>query len=235
MRSDIISNAYYKDPNLDWLLWLTNDIVDPYYQWNLSEQDFSDYLIKKYGSVENSIRKIVFYRNNWYDDDKVLTPSYYENTLDMSLRKYYGPFYGKGTNVLYWKRKEEDWVQETNKIYKLTCNTDLLTVGDLIEVTNATAFVVGGGEITKITEDSIFIKNINGSFANGNVISETSSALADVVLTYDAITNDEGVFWSPVTYYDIENEKNAYNRSIRVMDSGNVPNAITAIRKTLKA
>ena len=67
------------------------------------------------------------------------------------------------------------------------------------------------------------IKNIDGSFtANDTVTGEKNGETQTVTATnlvYEAISNNEGVFWSPVTYYDIEEEKNAYNRTILILDN----------------
>ena len=238
-RADLISDAYYEEPTLDWLLWMTNNIVDPYYQWNLSENDFNDFLIKKYGSVENSIKKIVCYRNNWYNDDKVLTPEFYENTLDRNWKKYYAPYYGNNVKILYWKRREEDWVMETNKIYKLYVSDPTVFVeGELVDVKNTLTTRVGGGEITAIGSTYILLKNIDGSFANNNIVTGEISLLpqtiTDVALVYEAIKDDEGVFWSSVSYFDIENEKNAYTRSINILDKSQLINVVDQMNNLLK-
>lgn len=243
MRADIIANSYYEDPTLDWLIWLTNDTIDPYYQWNLSNDDFSSYLIKRYGSVENSQKKIALYRNNWYDDDNLITPSFYNNTLDENLRKYYQPFYDKNLKILYYKRREEDWVVATNKIYQFNTDTIDFVQGELVDVTDNLNNRVGGGEITSIIDTdvvtSIFIKSIDGAFAVGNIVTgETSNngaTITSVNLTYEAITPEEEVFWSPVTFFNIEEEKNAYARQIRILDSSHLLQATEQVRLALQS
>lgn len=239
-RTDLISDAYYNDPSLDWLIWMTNGMVDPYYQWNLSERDFTDYLTKKYGSVENSIKKIAYYRNNWYDDDKVLTPEFYNNHLEQNWKKYYAPFYGPGVKILYWRRREEDWVMETNKIYKLTMtDTTGYIEGELVDFNTAGGMRTGGGEITAVSDTYVMIKNVDGLFGTtpGNSLvgetSGTSQSMSAFDTVYEAITDDEGVFWSPVTYYDIENEKNAYSRSISILDKNYLPTTMDQLDKLM--
>ena len=46
-RVDNLSEAYYGDSQLDWMIYLMNDIVDPYYDWYISEIDFNDFIITK--------------------------------------------------------------------------------------------------------------------------------------------------------------------------------------------
>jgi hypothetical protein len=50
-RPDIISQKYYDDPTLDWILYATNKIVNPLWEWPLNYVSFQNYLKNKYGSV----------------------------------------------------------------------------------------------------------------------------------------------------------------------------------------
>lgn len=237
-RADTISEAYYEDPTLDWLLYLTNNVVDPYCQWNQSEPDFQKFLDKKYGSYVNAIKRIAFYRNNWYDDDEELTPSYYENNLPNSLKKYYSSVYAEGTRIISWKRREEDWVVSTNKLIKLSCSNTNIEVGELVDVLNTLQTRVGGGEVTSVTDQYVIIKSIDGSFSNTNVIvGETSGAQSTITNTntvFESITNDEGIFWSPVTYFDIENEANERRKQILILDNSLVYDTMDKIQEKLR-
>ena len=40
LRPDQLAGAYYDDPDLDWMIYLVNDIVDPYYGWYIYDLDF---------------------------------------------------------------------------------------------------------------------------------------------------------------------------------------------------
>ena len=50
-RSDIVANGLYGDALRDWLLYLNNNIVDPYFGWYMNDDQFAAYIIDKYGSV----------------------------------------------------------------------------------------------------------------------------------------------------------------------------------------
>ena len=63
-RPDIIANAYYGDSNFVWLIFLANNIVDPYYDWPLTQEQFKDFNIDKYGSVETAKSTIKHYKHN---------------------------------------------------------------------------------------------------------------------------------------------------------------------------
>jgi hypothetical protein len=47
----------YEDETLDWVIYITNNIIDPKYDWPLGYRDFINFITKKYGSVENASRE----------------------------------------------------------------------------------------------------------------------------------------------------------------------------------
>ena len=48
-RPDIIAYEYYKDANLDWLILLSNNVINPINEWPLEQEAFNKYLDRKYG------------------------------------------------------------------------------------------------------------------------------------------------------------------------------------------
>jgi hypothetical protein len=50
-RPDIIAQKFYGDGSLDWIIFLTNDIVDPYYDWPMTNDNFNNFIKSKYGSL----------------------------------------------------------------------------------------------------------------------------------------------------------------------------------------
>lgn len=53
-RADVIAYQYYGDQTLDWLIFLCNEIHDPYFEWPLSYEQFNSYIRQKYGSVSTA-------------------------------------------------------------------------------------------------------------------------------------------------------------------------------------
>lgn len=47
-RPDIIAFTEYGDELLDWVVYFSNDIVDPYYSWPLFPEQWKGYMEKKY-------------------------------------------------------------------------------------------------------------------------------------------------------------------------------------------
>lgn len=60
-RPDTVAYDYYGDQKMDWLILLTNEIQDPYFQWSMSYDQFHAYLKQKYGSVEYTQRTVHHY------------------------------------------------------------------------------------------------------------------------------------------------------------------------------
>lgn len=62
--ADSLATDYYGAPEYDWLIYLANNIIDPYTQWPKTYLQFESYIIKKYGSLEEAKSQILFYRKN---------------------------------------------------------------------------------------------------------------------------------------------------------------------------
>ena len=50
-RADMVSYEEYKNPNYDWVVYFSNNIVDPYYEWPLTSEDLNRTITKKYGAT----------------------------------------------------------------------------------------------------------------------------------------------------------------------------------------
>lgn len=45
---DTLADRFYGNPELDWIIYLVNEIYDPYSDWPLPYREFNEYLEKKY-------------------------------------------------------------------------------------------------------------------------------------------------------------------------------------------
>jgi len=50
-RPDVIAYKYYNDQTLDWIILLTNNIIDPLFDWPLDTASLERFISKKYGSI----------------------------------------------------------------------------------------------------------------------------------------------------------------------------------------
>lgn len=58
-----IAYDYYGSVNYVWLVYLSNQIVDPYFEWYLNDQTFDQFIVAKYGSVAQAQAQLLFYKN----------------------------------------------------------------------------------------------------------------------------------------------------------------------------
>lgn len=61
-RADIVAFNEYDDYTLDWLIYMVNDIIDPNFDWPLSQRTLQKYISEKYGSIPTSQATIHEYR-----------------------------------------------------------------------------------------------------------------------------------------------------------------------------
>ena len=61
-RPDMIATMYYGSPSYTWLIFLMNNIKDPYYDWPLTTHAFETYMAAKYGSIAASQTEVHEYQ-----------------------------------------------------------------------------------------------------------------------------------------------------------------------------
>ena len=75
-RPDEVAYKVYGDSNLDWIVLLSNNIVNVRDEWPLTQQDYRNYLIEKYGNDTDALDVIKFYETEEIKDSegKVFVP-----------------------------------------------------------------------------------------------------------------------------------------------------------------
>lgn len=68
-RPDNIANSFYGDPTYDWLVLLSNNILNFYEEWPLSQKSFDEFLIEKYGSYDK-INAVKHYKSREVTNSK---------------------------------------------------------------------------------------------------------------------------------------------------------------------
>ena len=67
-RPDTIANNVYGDPELDYIILITNNIIDVRSQWPLSNRDLYNYMLDKYGS-DAALQEVHHYETIEVRDD----------------------------------------------------------------------------------------------------------------------------------------------------------------------
>lgn len=84
-RPTHVAFNYYGSVDYAWLVFFSNNILDPYFGWYLSNQEFDAYLAKKYGSVQEAQTEIVEYKIFFEGNDtkktaSIRTKQFYDET-----------------------------------------------------------------------------------------------------------------------------------------------------------
>ena len=80
MRPEDVAYYYYGSVEYTWLVYLANNIVDPYHEWPLSQEKFDAYLINKYSEQSGKTGYDVI---DWLQDP----------TIEENLLYYYREFF----------------------------------------------------------------------------------------------------------------------------------------------
>ena len=166
-RPDQFSYRYYDDQFKTWLVYLSNKIVDPYYEWYLSDDEFNSFLTTKYGSVVESQQKIDYYRNDWTNSDPLETNGY--EALAFSLKKYWHPVYDDFGNILEYKRVPKDWKITTNKIVSYEVSNTNFVENEICDIV-FTASNTGSGQVISSSNTRVYLKHLSGTHLESNTI-----------------------------------------------------------------
>lgn len=224
-RPDMIAGDYYDDPRYAWVIYLSNQTFDPYFDWPLTADQFDDLIIKKYGSLENALTRTYFFRTNYTDD--IITISAYE-ALPAALKKYWKPILSADNVITGYDRSDINLTAETSKIETITvANSSQFEIGSIISQYNtSTNDRLATGIVDSKSNNNIIIKHVLGTFTptSGNNSSAytqsnlSSSSISNANTLYTAISNTEIAYWEPVSFYDYESEINNSKRFIKLLD-----------------
>ncbi len=231
-RPDVIADEYYQDQYMSWIFYLTNKMVDPYYDWNLDQDTFDAFIVKKYGSYENSVSKVKYFRNNWYTQPDAISVSQYNTIVSAngSLARYYTPTYLDDTRNTVpngYVRKKEDWQYNTNRVASYAVANGLAFVSD--EIVNVTfdANNTGRGQVSFSNSSTVILQHLFDTTTTGTITGSSylygRESKANIVFTAvtslaNNIPSSETTYWDAVTYFQYETEINERNKSIQVLD-----------------
>ena len=231
-RPDTIADEYYQDQYMSWILYLTNKMVDPYYDWNLDQDTFDAFIIKKYGSYENASSKVKYFRNNWYTQPEQISVSQYTNIVSAngSLARYYNPTYlddTKNTIPNGYVRKKEDWEYNTNRVVSYAVANGTAFVSDEIVNVTFSANSTGRGQVSFSNSSTVILQHLFDSTSNGTITansylygreSKANTVFTNTTSLANNIPSSEVAYWDPVTYFQYELEINEKNKSIQVLE-----------------
>ena len=118
-RPDNVANKFYDDPDLDWVVLLSNNIINIQSEWPLPQRDFDRYVLEKYETYEklnevhhyetkeckNSVDAVVVPEGLQVDSDYSVT--YYDWYLSGEITKSSSDIVVEVTNYEYESKLED--------------------------------------------------------------------------------------------------------------------------------
>lgn len=106
-RPDNVAFEIYEDETLDWVVLLSNNIMNIQTEWPMTQAAFNDFLIKKYGNIEKS-NNIHHYETRELKNDRG----------EIVVRK--GLTVPKNYKIEYFDTKRNQYVVRTNEVDAVT-------------------------------------------------------------------------------------------------------------------
>ena len=178
-RSDNLSFNYYDNPDYVWLIGLTNKIVDPYYDFPISDDNINTLVIKKYGSVAKANEKILYFQNNWATDESNISTTAFA-ALSVGQQKYWAPEINEKNTIISYVRKQEDWIVTTNKIQNLSYDYSVVD-NEFVNVLTEANYEIMTENDFNIIVDYIPETVTDKKFVAGELVSQGGVTFATVV------------------------------------------------------
>lgn len=241
IRPDQLAKKSYDDPFYSWLIYMGNNITDPYYEWYLTENQFNDYIVAKYGSIESATIKTKYYINDWVNQSPISISEY--DALPDILKSYWEPQYSMNNSIMNYARRQEGIIVNTNKIIAYEIEPVSNTAFNLDEIVtiNFSTEYNGQGQVLFANSSMIYVQHVSGDVLEGTPEGGTANNIPNVRIIYgshvygtesganalffsatsyaDNLDPLEEGYFAPVSYYTYEQEKNEGNKSIELIQN----------------
>ncbi len=243
-RYENLAYDYYDDSDDVWLLHIFNEVIDPYYDVALSQEDFDNFIAKKYGSIRNAYQKILFYRNNYDQDDSFIDQSGY-SSLPEESKKYWVANVSFDNRIIGYERIKENTSVATNKIIsfeiQLSGNTQFI-LGEKVIQGDSSGFVTfSNSSVITLQHISDFVDEFNNVVQSGYIVGDQSLANAEITSanlifnafggTVGSMSPNEEIYFSPVTAYDYENEINEQRKNMKILSKNLAQDVYSAFKE----
>jgi hypothetical protein len=165
-RPDQVAQKFYDDPTLDWVVFLSNNIINVQDEWPLPSYVFDKVMLQKYGSYDNLYSGI-----HHYQTEEI------KNSLGITMLK---------ERI----RLSPTWKTNGNFIEVINAKINTLTSDGVIGTITLVNGIVGLEEGTQITLANISEREYNGQFIISNILEETDNLVTSFEFLLNEIPND---------------------------------------------
>lgn len=214
-RADQLANRYYDDPYYSWLLYMGNNITDPYHEWYLTTDQFGSLLEKKYGSVEYAQSKIKHYRTNWVGENPITISEY--DALADNLKKFWEPQLSMNGSIMNYARRKDDIIISTNSIraYEIDNMTNKSFKRDEIVDIHFSNNYIGKGQVCFANSTMVHLQHVSGY-----TLPEPTKTVTVGQSFFSTITNREFVINLYLFAYTRQPNEKEIQRWVDAIDNG---------------
>jgi hypothetical protein len=234
-RADQVAETYYEDSSYDWIVYLSNGIIDPYNDWPKQDNVMEEYIVAQYGTAANAQIQTAFYRVNYETDDRVISTSAY-TALSGGQKKYWSPTTNYNDQVIGYQRKEFDHVAETNRVISLAGTFSGLQENDVIKQSTSAK-----GTVSFANSSYVVLKHISGEWQTATPVTYSltdaavDATITEVTTLSETIPADELSYWTAVSQYEYQFELNQSKKHIRLLSVNYVDAVIRDMKGLLAA
>ena len=87
-KPEDVAFKFYGDPELHWVILMTNGITDPYHDWPKSTRQLQMYINDKYGENVNSIKYYYVFQTSGDTEKRIEVPSTTAGAISVSNYEY---------------------------------------------------------------------------------------------------------------------------------------------------
>mgnify|MGYP006276705803 CR=1 FL=1 len=210
---EILAEKVYKDTGAGWIILYANKILDPQFDWPMSDTVFKDYIVEKYGSIANAQTTYHHYEKivETTVDGVTHTRTYVVNQSRLTQNKLNVPY-------TYYTPYGKEHIIISADMTIVTADGTSYTVDNTIDP----AGIILTADLGEVTTDStLFTIDINNHY----IYDDTS--LPEYYSYEEHDINGKAVYLNTygnaVSNYDYELQQNDARRFIKVIKAGYYP------------
>lgn len=203
-RPEDIARLYYGDVNKVWMIYLANNIIDPYTQWPLSNEKFESTIRKKY---EHQVS---------FTSDNV---SVSENTITLKGHgfKTTDPVIYSATTVIGGLTNVSTYyvIRVSEDVFKLATSATNARNNVAVNITS-----IPNSSVTHTLELNLTVF-LTSTSIDSNVVYCTNKIDPTIKITYDTyrLGNVPTADWTLVRIYEYESQENENRRTIWLVNA----------------
>lgn len=237
-RAEDIANKMYGSPYKHWIILLSNNIVDPQYDWVMSMNSFEEYVNKKYSSITFNLNPSESYASSYTNGEQVYQGSSYadadcigtvvssNNTNKTLTINFANEVFANAANVtgatsnvthqvvgITYNNDGFQWASNTTSHYQVT----EVSYNSFDKIKKVNKYQISEKDYNFST-NTVFSRSTNTSYSNNYSLVDGTTYTVETTI-------------APVTYYDYELDLNEQKRNIIIIK----PEFVSTIENQLKS